>query len=326
MGPLGKLASTAYGATISLRGGALGIPSISTLKWVYVERRFSQFLDGICITIAQNEDGYKKQAGVRACLNRHYWGAASESANSFLIGSWGKQTRVRPTRDIDVLFLMPSAVFYQYQNRAGNLQSQLLQEVKCVLAATYSQTTMRGDRQVVVVPFNTTPIEIAPGFRCRDGSIIVCDANNGGRYTISTAEAEAADLNTADSAYNGNVRALARMIKQWQREHNVPLKSFQIERLSVEFMHGWHSNKCGLFWYDWMIRDFFAFLLNRADGKISMPGTGEQVSLGCEWYSRAQVAYCYAINACNYEQANNEMLAGDAWQKIFGIYIPRQVS
>lgn len=314
------------GAAATLLGGTFAATQAPIWQWAYVERRFSYLIDNIKITVAQGEDGVTKQAGVRACLNRHYWGSASETANSLLIGSWGKLTRVRPSRDVDILFLLPPTVYHQYQNRTGNRQSQLLQEVKGVLATSYSQTTMRGDGQVVVVPFNTTPIEIALGFRCQNGSIIVCDANGGGRYTTSTAEAEAVDLATSDTTYNGNARVLARMMKQWQRERNVPLKSFQIERLAVEFLHGWYLNMCGLFWYDWMIRDFLAFLLRRADDTIIMPGTGERVALGREWFGRAWTAYGYATIACDHEQANHQTLAGEAWQEIFGSAVPRQVT
>ena len=117
-------------------------------------RRFTQFLTNITITDWQRQDGEKKQAGVRACLNRHYWGIGSETANSMLIGSWGKDTRGRPSRDIDILFLLPGSVYWQYQNRVGNPQSQLLEKVKGVLRNTYSPTAMRADGQVICVPFN----------------------------------------------------------------------------------------------------------------------------------------------------------------------------
>nr|WP_281721896.1 hypothetical protein [Nitrosomonas nitrosa] len=303
-----------------------GNPSAPNYQWLYVERRFAQFLESIQITTAQAEDGNKKQAGVRDCLNRHYWNVTSETENSFLIGSWGKLTRVRPSRDVDILFLLPPHVFHQFEGRVGNRQSQLLQDVKEVLRTSYSQTTMRGDGQVVVIPFNTTPIEVAPGFRCSDGRIIVCDSNDGGRYITSTAEAEAADLGATDTLYNGNVRALARMMKHWQRAWDVPLKSFQIERLAVEFLHGWYANKNGLFWYDWMVRDFLAFLQGRAGGVIWMPGTGEQISLGSDWLFNAQRAYALAVTACAHERGNDDDLAGQAWQEIFGAAVPRRVS
>ena len=186
--------------------------------WAYVTRRFHQLLANLTITIAQAEDGETKHAGVRACLNRHYWGSSSETNNSMLIGSWGKKTRRRPSRDIDVLFLLPPSVYHQFQQRTGNRQSQLLQEVKDVLARTYSQTSIRGDGQVVMVPFNTIAVEVSPGFRCDDGSIIICDTNDGGRYKTSTSEAEASDFAVSDACWNGNTRALARMMKTVERD------------------------------------------------------------------------------------------------------------
>jgi hypothetical protein len=193
-------------------------PSAPVLRWLYVRRRFGRILSNISITDCQRQDGEKKQAGIRKCLNRYYWNEESETTNSFLIGSWGKGTLVRPPRDIDILFLLPAHVYWRFDNRKGNRQSQLLQEVKNVLVQTYSQTTMRGDGQVIVVPFDTIKIEIAPAFRCQDGSIIICDTNDQGRYKTSTAEAEARDVAFYDSFSNGNTRALSRMIKQWQYE------------------------------------------------------------------------------------------------------------
>jgi hypothetical protein len=75
--------------------------------------------------------------------------------NRLLVGSWGKATRVRPPRDVDLLFTPPLDVFYQFDQRTGNKQSQLLQDVAEALRESYPQTVIRGDGQVVVVGFNT---------------------------------------------------------------------------------------------------------------------------------------------------------------------------
>jgi Second Messenger Oligonucleotide or Dinucleotide Synthetase domain len=196
----------------------LSQPAAPTLNWEHVRGRFRAFINNLAITHAQREDGETKQAGVRACLNRHYYGASSETANSILIGSWGKATRVRPSRDVDILFLLPESVYWQYQSRTGNRQSALLQEVRNVLLDTYSQTNLRGDGQVVVIPFNHTPVEVAPGFRCTDGSILVCDTNDGGRYIFSTAEAEEKSLSASDTYCIGNIRT----ITTFARRRRVP--------------------------------------------------------------------------------------------------------
>jgi hypothetical protein len=331
--PPNLLASILSGdGTPSLLGGlgGLGLPVFPASPphlWYYVRRRFTQFLTNITIPDWQRQDGEKKQAGIRACLNRHYWGSSSETANSMLIGSWGKDTRGRPSRDIDILFLLPASVYWQYQNRTGNRQSQLLQEVRDILLNTYSQTSMRADGQVISVPFNSIPVEVSVGFACTDGSSIVCDANNGGFYKTSTAQAEAADLDVSDRLlWNGNTRALVRIMKGWQRYCNVPLKSFQIERLAVEFLDVWLYSQYDIFYYDWMVRDFLLCLIGRVNSNIIMPGTSELIPLGYDWLGRTETAYRHAVKACEYERDNYEALAGQEWQKIFGSAIPVLVS
>jgi hypothetical protein len=91
------------------------------------------------------------------------------------------------------------AVYWRYQASSGNRRSDLLQELRNVLLSTYSQTDLRGDGQVVSIPFNQTPVEVSPGFLCTDGSVLVSDTNNGGRYTLSTAAAEEASLSASDT-------------------------------------------------------------------------------------------------------------------------------
>jgi hypothetical protein len=311
----------------------LGTPPPSTYRplsqWLYVIRRFTGLLETISLTRAQFIDGNTKQAGVRSCLNRHYYGISDEAANSLLIGSWGKQTRIggwyRPTPDVDILFLLPGHVYHRFDQRVGNRQSALLQEVKDVLTGTYSQTTMRGDGQVVLIPFGSTAVEVAPGFRCRDGSIVTCDTNNGGRYKTSTAETEALDLQISDQRSNGNTRALIRMLKQWKIERNVPLKAFQLERLVIAFLSQWSNYDRGVLFYDRMIRDFFAFLINRANTHIVMPGTSEYIWLGDDWLPRARTAHLKAVTACANETDNYNTQAGTDWQEIFGTAIAVEV-
>jgi Second Messenger Oligonucleotide or Dinucleotide Synthetase domain len=109
--------------------------SIYAGQWIYVRRRFGQLLAELQITPSQHEDGEREHSGVRRRLNAAYWDVDSDAENSLLIGSWGKDTRVRPPRDIDVLFLLPPSYYHQFQQRTGNRQSALLQHVKQTLTA-----------------------------------------------------------------------------------------------------------------------------------------------------------------------------------------------
>lgn len=312
---------TGFATRILLGDSARPSSSGFVPHWAFVRRRFEFFLENLKITANQAENGETNQRGVVACLNRAYWNSGHETANRLLIGSWGKQTRVRPPRDIDILFTPPVDVYWRFQRRSGNRQSQLLQEMRAVLRETYYATDISGDGQVVVVPLNYT-IEIAPAFHREGGGFLACDTNNGGRYKHTDPVAEIAALDAADRQFNGNVRKLTRVLKQWQRHCKVPIKSFQLEALVKEMLALSGYGAKDEFWFDWLTRDAFAHMIGRANGWFHMPATGEMIFLGDEWLSRAESAYARAWKACEFEHDNYEALAGEEWQKIFGTMIP----
>jgi hypothetical protein len=294
--------------------------------WIGVSQRFSQFYSNLLLTTSQVEDGLTKQAGVRACLSRHYWPLAADAqANSLMVGSWGKQTQVRPPFDVDVLFVLPYEVYQRIEQNVGNKQSALLQEVKGVLQETYPQTTMRGDGQVVVVSFNTVVVEVAPVFRLQNGQHWICDTNDGGRYRTIDPLAELKNIEDIHIATYRHLRPVVQMAKVWKEYCNVPLPSFQIELIAGDFIKQCEWRVYDWFYYDWIMRDFFAFVITRANGWAFLPGTREVIALGDAWKSRAESAFERAKRACDWEKYDCVATAGDEWQWIFGTMIPRDI-
>lgn len=294
--------------------------------WIGVRQRFRRFHADLLLTNDQVTDGLTKQLGVRQCLQRAYYGQSTDNPPGFVVGSWGKRTAVRPPRDVDIFFELPVAVYHRINGNAGNVQSQLLQEVRGHLLGTYPQTAMRGDGQVVTVGFNTIAVEVVPAFRYDDqGRFYMPDTNNGGRWKLVDPGAEIATIEAADRAANGNTRPLAQMLKTWKRECGVPLKSYQVELLAAEFMTSYVYREHDYYWYDWFMRDFFIFLCGKAWANIVIPGTLEVVNLGSDWLSRAESARDRALKACEYEYNDWTIMAGEEWQKIFGQRIPIHV-
>jgi hypothetical protein len=291
--------------------------------WKGVTARFEKFEQNLKLTADQAEDGTTKYQGVCTCLNSHYFGGPSDTANALIVGSWGKATRVRPPRDVDLMFVLPSEVYHRFEKYTGNKQSALLQEVKGVLQAKYSSTDMRGDGQVVVVRFNTINVEVVPAFLLESGQYWICNTNDGGSYKTADPIAEANQIGTADQANNYNVRRLVRMLKAWQRECNVPLKSFHIELLVTEYVQQSPWRLYGFFWYDWLVRDFFKFLQAKEFAYLVVPGTFEVMNIGNDWKSRCDTAYGRAVEACDNERDDYVNLAGIEWKKIFGDQIPQ---
>ena len=201
-----------------------------------VSSRFTRFLNNLLLTDAQKADGATKHAGVRTCLNRNYYGLTSSTANSFLIGSWAKATRIRPPRDIDLVFELPRSVYDRFEQRPGNKQSQLLQEVRSVLRAAYPSTDIRGDGPVVKVTFTTFSVEVVPAFLLTSDAYWVCTTKGGGSYETVNQKEDIKPFQACNSDVNGNLRDLTRMLKCWQGYGGVPLKSFYFELLAVDFL------------------------------------------------------------------------------------------
>lgn len=83
------------GLYASLAAPPLPLPTVG-LPWIAVRQRFQQFHNDLSLTPRQFADGLTKRNGVVNCLNRRYYGSTSDTDNSFLIGSWGKRTAMRP--------------------------------------------------------------------------------------------------------------------------------------------------------------------------------------------------------------------------------------
>jgi len=286
-----------------------------------VSTRFTKFLSNISLTDDQKIKGTERRQAVVAVLNKAYWGSVSKTANSIYVGSWAKLTRIRPPRDVDALFDLPKSVYDRFQQRTGNRQSQLLQEVKSHLAGAFANTAIRGDGPVVLVPFSAYNVELIPAFPLNGGGHWVCMTDAGGHYKKADYAAEADAITKA--AWGGNTRDLVRMMKCWQSYCAVALKSFHIELLAVEFLNAWQYHGNSATYYDWMVRDFLKHIIGRSGGYVYAPGTNEIMSLGAGWKSRAETAYARAVKACDFESASNWGSAGDEWQKIFGTDIPK---
>lgn len=293
--------------------------------WNGVTARFKQFDANLKLTADQILDGTTKYCGVTRCLNDHYTNEISETNNSTLVGSWGKHTRMRPPRDVDLMYILPAETYHRFEQYSGNKQSALLQEVKGALQKTYPSTAMRADGQVVIVRFNSINVEIVPAFALNSGKYWICDTNNGGRYKEFDATAEIKNMDDANRDTNGNARLLTKYMKAWQAECSVPIKSFWLELLSIDFLSSWTYKASSMFYHDWMSRDFLRYLCGKRNSYIVVPGTYEIIGLGDEWFSRAETAHDRSVKAEQYEYRDEIVAAGEEWQKIFGTQIPMRV-
>jgi hypothetical protein len=283
-----------------------------------VAERFNYFLSNIELTSHQIDDAKTKYDGVCKKLHEHYYTNSYDGSTKQLVGSYGKNTAIAPPSDIDVLFKMPSNLFSKYDSRSGNKQSQLLQDIKNVLADRYSSTYIQGDGQVVVVDFTSYKVDVVPGFMLSNGNYYIPDTNNGGKWKEISPETEKNYITNSNRRSNGNTVRLIKLIKAWKYACDVPIRSIIIELSAINFLQTWQYYDKTSVYYDWMIRDYFKYLLSKTDWPFLIPGVSEIISSGNLWESKAKSALGRAEKACTSESVNDFVKATDEWKKTFG--------
>lgn len=288
--------------------------------WNYVIPHFSNFLENINLTDLQHDDALTKANSIGKCLFSNYYEGEYNPIYTWIVGSYGKRTAIRPTTDVDLLFFLPIDKFNQYNNYIWNGQSALLQEVKQILQNTFPKTDMRADGQVVVVAYKTYKFEVVPAFLINQ-NVVICHTNNGGSWKTIYPLQEIQRLEYIDQLSKGSLRMLIKYLKNWKRENNVDIKSFEIELTACSFMQSWWS--CygyrisnPIFWHDWMVRDYFNYLSNCL--YVSCPFTNDFFLIDQSCRNKASIAYNESLNACYYEYYNMDQEAKDSWKNIFG--------
>jgi hypothetical protein len=288
--------------------------------WTHVIPHFTRFLKELELKPEERADAESKADHIaRSLWSYYYYDFGEFNPNCYVkVGSYGKGTATRPPSDLDMLFLLPTHEYSRIEQLAGNKQSQLLQEVKDLLQDTFPRTDLRADGQVVIAPFQTYNVEIIPAFHVKGGTYITSHTANGGSWRASNPAVEYQWIVDADSISADKATHLIKMLKAWKRECSVDIKSISLEVLAREFIRAWPHRQRTLYYYDWLVRDFFEFMLPYRWGWTIVPGTEEKIYLGDSWGTKCESAYGRAFNAERYEYADDGDTAAEEWRKIFG--------
>ncbi len=257
-------------------------------------------------------------------LNNDFYGSDSETAHSWYVGSYGRDTAARGVSDLDMGYLLPNAVYHQYHAYATNGQSALLQAVKRSIQKTYRTTDSFGDGQVVGVNFTDgINFEVLPAFLNKDKKTwTYANANNGGSWRVCNPWAEMEAVNTRSRATNRNMKHLCRMMRVWKDYNSVPISGMLIDTLAFQFLENWPHRDKSFLYHDYMARDFFLFMSRQATTQSywRAPGSGSQVGRRGSFEKRAWAAYLISLDAIVYN--DNPYSRRRKWREIFGPLYP----
>ena len=261
-------------------------------------------------------------------LNIDFWGTSSDVSHSLYVGSYGRNTAIQGISDLDMVFELPASLYHKYNAYTGNGQSSLLQVVRSSMQKTYSTSSIGADGQVVEVFFKDgITFQVVPVFSNTTGSFTFPDTNSGGKWRTTNPKSEIQAIRTRNNECNGNLVRLCRMMRAWKRKWNVPIGGLLVDTLAYQFIQGWDHRTDSFFYYDFMCRDFFSFLMNQDLEQVfwKAPGSGQWVyaSKG-QFQYRAKLCYNLAEEAIAHELAEpkREWSAKQKWREIFGTSFP----
>ncbi len=257
-------------------------------------------------------------------LNLDFWNLDSTLQHSFYGGSYGRGTAINGFSDLDMLFELPSDVYYQYDSYSGNGQSALLQAVRNSIKKTYTVTDVSADGQVVEVPFDDgIRFEVVPCFLNKSETYTYPDSNDGGKWKTTNPKPEIAVIAKGDQDWNGNLKRLARMIRAWKNKWSVPMGGLLIDTFAHRFLGSWSFRDKSFWYYDWMSRDFFDFLSKEDDTKAYWYAVGSNQQIRGKGNFSFKAKQCYNISLEAIEKENSApTTAKSKWRDIYGTQYP----
>ncbi len=290
-----------------------------------ISEKYQTFCTNLRMTtyVVNNVSSRYKQITKR--LNTDFYSSDSETLHSLYVGSYGRGTAIHVS-DIDMLFILPYSVYSKYNAYTTNGQSSLLQDVKTSICKTYSTTHLGADGQVIKLDFTDgINYEIVPCFLNTDGSYTFPDSNDGGSWRSTDPKPEIEAINDANSnVCNNNLKRLCRMARAWKDKWDVPMGGLLIDTLAYNFLTNWSNRINSYTYYDWMTRDFFAYLANQKEDQQywMSPGANQHVKRIGKFEYKALRCYNISLEALEYKSKNQESSANQKWREIYGTLFP----
>lgn len=206
--------------------------------------------------------------GIDSKIDASYYDNQAKDKHYILAGSMGRGTSIRKKSDVDVCFVLPNSVYERFEARQGNVQSQLLTEVKEKLVEKYSRTDLNTDGQVVDLDFTNYLVEVLPCFKLLSLNNELThpdshDSGNGcGAWKGTNPLKQIATVNEFSLQFK-HYKELCQIVRCWRRSQNIVLKGILIDTFVFKCFYGKSDDsykKDGVFSYKDSVVDFFKYI------------------------------------------------------------------
>lgn len=289
-----------------------------------VKEAFAAYKSKLEITTTEQSDASRRQKDVRAVVQ-----AAFDVDDDFLTGSYGRHTKTRPLKDVDIFVVMGS----DEAERRKKHPRYILDDLEACLVDAYGADQVERDRRCITVWFEKRgqsqdedgkilSLDVVPAFEC--GADYEIPDETLGSWIKTNPAIHAAKATAKNKELGGNWVPLVKMLKGWNRHAGKPIRpSFLVEVMALDLIDGPFNN------FPDESRRFFAAAADTVGDDWPDPaGLGPPISdemttaLVSNARKALQNAEVSATRAYRAEQQGRQGEALGLWKDIFGKYFP----
>lgn len=275
--------------------------------------RFERYIAGLQPTSRERRGIVDSVARVASILYREFRPSEDmgDRRDYLIIGGHGKGTAIRPTESVDMIYLLPQALYRtDVTFLGGDVAAALGEALGIVRVSPEGWFSVRAKSHGLA---SRAQIRLVPCFVTDAGYAVA--APSGAERRINPG-AETAALRRADVVSGGKATPLTLLLKAWRRATGVPIPVLGLEILACEFVSARSHERRESMLFDFMMRDFLAWMSSQAGRVIDVPGTDHKIELGTGWLSNALASRRTAEQACLGERQSGAATA--EWRQIFG--------
>lgn len=290
-----------------------------------VKQAFNDFSSRVNITDLQTSLVSSRWQNVLDSINNVLY--LYDDKPSLLIGSYKRQTMLKPLSDNDV-DLMVVLHYSKNKNWADSGQGTVnaLNKFKEILDGTFPQVSKRIDRNCITMTYNEFKLDVVPTFSIKGGYYKIPDSVQK-KWIYTDPEAFMKGTTAINKAMNGKYVPLIKMMKAWNQNNGGYMEGFHLECI----LYKRYSTYTQAYTYSSMfycLFEVFADYLVQNTYDPSRTSSADRVDTYLttddfiELLTNVYTCQDYAQKAYNAENRGDHETAIYYWGLIFGNYFP----